>query len=65
LIERHARASSRACITSVGTDTWHLVNGNIGVGVVGISSPGGKPCPKIRAGTSPAQLNAVIKAEVF
>lgn len=53
------------CITSVSTDTWHLVNGNIAVGVVGISSPGGKLCPKIRAGTSPAQLYAVIKAAVF
>ena len=43
----------------------HLVNGNIAVGVGGISSPGGKPCSKIRAGTSPAQLYAVIKAAVF
>jgi hypothetical protein len=42
-----------------------LVNGNIAVGVVGISSPGGKLCPKIRAGTSRAQLYAVIKAAAF
>jgi hypothetical protein len=38
---------------------------NIAVGGGGISSPGGKLCPKIRAGTSPAQLYAVIKAAVF
>ena len=43
----------------------HLVNENIAGGVGGISSPGRKLCPKIRAGTSPAQLYAVIKAAVF
>jgi hypothetical protein len=62
LIER--RASIVACVHHQRRH-GHLVNGNIAVGVVGISSPGGKLCPKIRAGTSRAQLYAVIKAAAF
>jgi hypothetical protein len=55
-----SQPSSRAhCLVATFLRPGHLVNGNIAVGVGGISSPGGKLCSKIRAGTAPAQLYAV------